>query len=192
MYFYPHWFLLCYLCIIIWSSFPLAVCPRALYSYFIIWLSFPFAVCPRAMYFYFIIIWPSFPFAVCPRAVYSYFIIWSSFPFSVCPRAVYSYDNSSNTCYRIVDHLFLNWTAAEDFCQKDGAHLISLRTENQTNFISEQLKINCTYIIHCPNVVYCMVWEVINICNTKKAPLSFILLRAKTWILKISLESNRE
>nr|XP_034331174.1 C-type mannose receptor 2 [Crassostrea gigas] len=61
---------------------------------------------------------------------------------TVCPRAVYSYDNSSNTCYRIVDHLFLNWTAAEDFCQKDGAHLISLRTENQTNFISEQLKIN--------------------------------------------------
>lgn len=85
------------------------------------------------------------------------FIIWPSFPFAVCPRAVYSYDNSSNTCYRIVDHLFLNWTAAEDFCQKDGAHLISLRTENQTNFISEQLKINCTYIIHCPNVVYCMV-----------------------------------
>lgn len=179
MYFYPHWFLLCYLVI-----FSFAVCPRTMYSSFIIWPSFPLAVCPRASYSYFII-WPSFIFAVCPRAMYSYiiswpsfhylaifyflslsswgaflFIIWPSFPFAVCPRAVYSYDNSSNTCYRLVDNLFLNWTTAEEFCQKDGAHLISLRTENQTNFISEQLKINCTYIIHCPNVVYCMVWEV--------------------------------
>ncbi|XP_056016215.1 low affinity immunoglobulin epsilon Fc receptor-like [Ostrea edulis] len=60
---------------------------------------------------------------------------------SRCSHGMYSYEEETKMCFRVVYKTFLNWTDAENFCQRDRGHLINVDTANKNTFISQQLQI---------------------------------------------------
>lgn len=53
---------------------------------------------------------------------------------------MYTLDDKKRICYRIVDTVNLTWSNAEQICENDGGHLITLDLEDKNRFIYNALQ----------------------------------------------------
>lgn len=59
---------------------------------------------------------------------------------SGCRYKEYKLDDKKWICYKIIDTVNLPWSNAQQFCENDGGHLITLNLEDKNRFISNALQ----------------------------------------------------
>lgn len=62
-----------------------------------------------------------------------------------CRHKQYKLDNKKWICYRIIDIVNLTWSNAQQFCEIDGGHLITLDLVDKNRFISYALQ-SCKFM----------------------------------------------
>lgn len=78
---------------------------------------------------------------------------------SGCRHKQYSFDDKKRICYRIIDTVNLTWSNAQQFCENDGGHLITLDLEDKNRFISNALQ-SCKFMILLICKINCIICTV--------------------------------